>query len=528
MSIFKKLTEKSDKKQLDKASKDDPILDETESLIEETELELDDTPALDEDFSPELASETEEFDEDETAVLAAEDESDFTPDAEDFSEETFLTESLSDFEAGTLTANLDDVRKEIDVTDKEPEFVDHFDDDFDDPLEVTREPRNSTQRVNLGDMRLDVARINSDIESGEALYQRAQQRVQNLMSYVERAEVDFSLLNRLEPENRRLKSRKRSLESEIETVKNRNSVLHSDLEAHKKRVAETSDALEIANAKLAKTMRALEDREIQVKSLDDRSSKITLEFDRTRTDLEVESRENKSLRQKIAEMSGQMQEINMEKLDLAKTIESLKIDCEDQRKNRQTLQEENADLRYNLSQSEKQNNQMKNQLVAVHEEIKSFKTQYEFNILSRDDRIIALESKVAELSDKLKHKDNIVESAARDVSSLRRERTAAEMERQRLEKTIRDQSQKLTTVHNELLQSKQDLTSLDQRYKDVATSLQIAQQQQLNPRPAPVPDIHPRMEDEDFGVPIVNDENDPASDIDDLLTEYKLGLRPNI
>ena len=223
-----------------------------------------------------------------------------------------------------------------------------------------------------------------------------------------------------------------------------------------------------------------------------------------------------------------MQEINVEKLDLAKTIESLKIDCEDQRKNRQTLQEENADLRYNLSQSEKQNNQMKNQLVAVHEEIKSFKTQYEFNILSRDDRIIALESKVAELSDKLKHKDNIVESAARDVSSLRRERTAAEMERQRLEKTIRDQSQKLTEVHNELLQSKQDLTSLDQRYKDVATSLQIAQQHQLNPRPAPEPDIHPRMEDEDFGVPIINEDDDPASDIDDLLTEYKLGLRPNI
>ena len=531
MSIFKKFTEKSDKKQKDEAPEEALALDESHSLVDETTYEIDGETKS--DTSIEQKSETEAEAEAFETKIEADEESGFENghNTIDLPKEPFLTESLGSFTSDDLSADITAAAAAIDVTDRtdeEPVFVKHEDEeDLGPSLEVSREPSNPVQRVNLGDMRLDVARINSDIESGEALYQRAQQRVQNLMAYVERAEVDFSLLNRLEPENRRLKSRKRALESEIETIKNRNSVLHSNLEEHKRRVSETSDALEIANAKLAKTMRALEDREVQVKSLEDKTSKVTLEFDRTRTDLEVESRENKSLRQKIAEMSGQVHDINVEKLDLAKSIESLKIDCDDQRKGRQKLQEENADLRYNLSQSEKQNNQMKNQLVAVHEEIKSFKTQYEFNILSRDDRIIALESKVAELSEKLKHKDNIVESAARDVSSLRRERTAAEMERQRLEKIIRDQSGKLTAVHDELLQSKQDLSAVDQRYKDVAAALQVSQEQRMATRPVPKPDIHPRMEEEDLGVPIINEDDDPATEIDDLLTEYKLGLRPN-
>ncbi len=521
MSIFKKKSDKSDEKQNVSDDRADDVLDESSSLIDDVETET---------FEPE-AVEAEMNAEPEHNIPAHEADVPDTSEITDLEDEPFLTGSLGAFTPPSFETDIEVEAKAEDVTDKEPEFVTHPGDDLD--LEVSRHRGNEDKvhRVDLSEMRLDVARINSDIESGEALYQRAQQRVQSLMSYVERAEVDFSLLNRLEPENRRLKSRKRALESEVETLKNRNSVLFSNLEEHKLRVAETVEALDVANAKLAKTSRALDDREIQVKSFEEKLARTTLDFERAGTDLEVESRENKNLRDKIAEMSSNVQDANFEKLNLAKSIESLKIDCEDQRKSRERLQEENADLRYNLSESEKQNNQMKNQLVAVHEEIKTFKTQYEYNILSRDDRIIALESQVAALNDKLKQKENIMESAARDVSSLRRERTAQELERQRLEKTIRDQSEKLGETQNELLRSKQDLNELDQRYKDVAAALHVSQQFRTPTRPAPTPDIHPRMEDEvepDYGVPIENRDDDPASEIDDMLTEYRLGIRPQI
>ncbi len=521
MSIFKKKNDKTEKKQDVTDIADDVILDESVSLIDDQDTEI---------FEPDVVD-AELVTEPEHNIPAHEDDMPEAPEVTNLENESFLTESLGTFTPPSFETDLEVEVAAEDVTDEEPEFVSHPEDEL--SLEVTRNRGNQDKihRVDLSEMRLDVARINSDIESGEALYQRAQQRVQSLMSYVERAEVDFSLLNRLEPENRRLKSRKRALESEVETLKNRNSVLYSNLEEHKKRVAETVEALDVTNAKLAKTSRALEDREIQVKTFEEKLSKLTLDYERTGTDLDVESRENKNLREKIAEMSSDIQDVNFEKLNLAKSIESLKIDCEDLRKSRERLQEENSDLRYNLSESEKQNNQMRNQLVAVHEEIKTFKTQYEYNILSRDDRIIALESEIAALNDRLKQKENIMESAARDVSSLRRERTAQELERQRLEKTIRDQSEKLGEVQNDLLRSKQDLTELDQRYKDVAAALHVTQQMRAPIRPAPTPDIHPRMEETaepDFGVPIENQADDPASEIDDLLTEYKLGIRPQI
>ena len=544
MSIFKKMTGKNDKNQSVNEDEADPIIDESKDLIMDT---ADENPPGDDEIVKSVSREFEDEPADnETAQIEEDDEMTHDEDAGKLENEPFLTKSLDSYEAPDFKADLEIDTTTSDVTEPEyapePRFArddepDYLGSDFE-------EEDSSRRRVNLGDMRLDVARINSDIESGEALYQRAQQRVQTLTAYIERAEVDFSLLNRLEPENRRLKSRRRALESEIETLKNRNSVLYSNLEQHKKRVEELSSALESTNAKLAKTSRILEDRDIDYKSMDEKLRKATLDLERARTDLEVETRENKNLRAKVSDLSAQIQDVNYDKLGLAKSVESLKIDCDDQRKSREKLADENADLRFHLSQAEKQNNQMKNQLVAVHEEIKSFKTQYEFNILSRDDRIIALEGQVADLSNQLSHKDNIVESAARDVSSLRRERTAQEMERQRLEKIIRDQGAKLNDVQTDLLRSKQDLGELDQRYKDVASALEASQRARSAPRPAPSPDIHPKMDeirDEMLSAPEFSETaeagplNDPLlepktdpldeqfSDIDQLLNEYRKG-----
>jgi len=78
---------------------------------------------------------------------------------------------------------------------------------------------NSPHRLDMSDMRLDVAKISADIQGGEELYRRALNRVEGLMGFVEKAEVDFSVLNRLEPENRRLKAKLRTANGDVETIK---------------------------------------------------------------------------------------------------------------------------------------------------------------------------------------------------------------------------------------------------------------------------------------------------------------------
>jgi len=90
---------------------------------------------------------------------------------------------------------------------------------------------------------------------------RAMQRIENLTGFVERAEVDFSLLNRLEPENRRLKARNRTIEREIEASAQKMNVLRADLEDREQRLSEKTRVYENALGKLSVAKKSLQEYE---------------------------------------------------------------------------------------------------------------------------------------------------------------------------------------------------------------------------------------------------------------------------
>ena len=123
-------------------------------------------------------------------------------------------------------------------------------------FELDSESLNPT-RLNMADMRMDVARISADIQGGEELYRRALQRVEGLMGQVEKAEVDFSVLNRLEPENRRLKARLRTAQGELEGNKDKLSLIRADLEDHQERLDEKTVQYEQSRVKLVSATKTL-------------------------------------------------------------------------------------------------------------------------------------------------------------------------------------------------------------------------------------------------------------------------------
>jgi len=146
----------------------------------------------------------------------------------------FLTGSLKGFTAPNFSATLADKTKSIDVTtDADDNLEALLSDDAvaaedvaiakeETPLKAEVQKKvikevitpselptletdislSGPNRLDVGAMRLDVAKISADIQSGEEIYRRALQRVEGLMGFVEKAEVDFSVLNRLEPENK--------------------------------------------------------------------------------------------------------------------------------------------------------------------------------------------------------------------------------------------------------------------------------------------------------------------------------------
>lgn len=348
-----------------------------------------------------------------------------------------------------------------------------------------------TGHANVKELKLDVARITSDIENGDALYRRAQQRVRSLMHFAERAEVDFSLLERIEPENRRLKARTATLEKDLEEETRKAALIETELDEHRRRLAEVNVQYDTVNGNLAKAMRALAERDREIRQVTNDISALTLKLDREKTTTEVEIRENNILRERVVNLTNDLEDLKAARGESNKSVESLKFDLEEHRAARERLENETYDLRHALDAAQKQNTQMKGEMVALHQDISTFKTQYEFNIISRDDRITMLESQIEDLARQLQIKEDIVQSAARDVTELRKSRTSGELERERLEKQIDAQTQQLDMVQNKLVESQSRVEELDDRYRDVAAALSIAQNRRTHQAPAQNPDIQP-------------------------------------
>lgn len=388
---------------------------------------------------------------------------------------------------------------------------------------------NKAMRADIGAMRLDVARISADIQSGEELYRRAQQRIENLTGFVERAEVDFSLLNRLEPENRRLKARNRTIERELESNAQKMNVLRADLEDREQRLLEKTRVYENALGKLSVAKKSLQEYERALNTSRESADRNALKSERLQTSLDVERRENEVLRERITEASADMDVKQNAYIEAKKIADSLAQDCSDYRHQAETVEKEADELRRALATAQTQNNAMKAEMLSLHEDIRTFKSQSEFTIISREDELTALQQQVDHLTKQLEIKDEIVQNAARDVQELRKIRTAQDLERERLEAQVESQAFQLDQANAEILQTKQDVTDFDRRYRDVATALSVAQARRTSNEPSTTPDIQPAPSAPTPRDPNTDDfDNLTGEEISDRIMDFRLGLRKDL
>ncbi|MEP3892200.1 MAG: hypothetical protein ABJN69_17205 [Hellea sp.] len=432
----------------------------------------------------------------------------------------FLTKSLQDFTAPTFTASLDGKTKNIDVTSETPQVTTNIDkiltearkeaedlaaaenslptpqatDPAKAPLPDVSTDLNLSgpKRFDMSEMRVDVAKISADIQGGEELYRRALQRVEGLMTFVEKAEVDFSVLNRLEPENRRLKAKLRTANGDVENFKGKLSLLTADLEDHQERLDGKTKQYEEARGKLTTAANSLREYERVLKETKTESERYSLAIDRHKTALNVEGKENKVLREKIVELSTALEARQSEHLAASKMVESLKADCSDLRDQAESFRTEAQDLRITLSTAKRQNNAMKGEMLALHEDIKTFKTQYEFNVINREDQVTDLEAQIAFLAKEVDAKTELANAATHDISALRGIRSEQDIERDRLEKQlaaataeIRDvtslaesrNAEKIKALRNEIRELQAQLIDKDENSQSIAKAYADLQRQ---------------------------------------------------
>jgi len=216
----------------------------------------------------------------------------------------------------------------------------------------------------------------------------------------------------------------------------------ADLEDREQRLAEKTRIYETTLGKLSVAQKSLQEYERALNTSRESSDRNALNAERLQTSLDVERRENEVLRTRIADTVTDI-DLKQTAYIEAKTIaDSLAQDCSDFRHQAESAEKEADELRKNLAQAQTQNNAMKAEMLSLHEDIRTFKSQSEFTIISREDEMTALQQQVDHLSKQLEIKDDIVRNAARDVQELRKVRTAQDLERERLEAHMTHQPHK--------------------------------------------------------------------------------------
>lgn len=359
-------------------------------------------------------------------------------------------------------------------------------------IDAENSEEDSTETVpSIVQLRHDLSKITTDFENGDALYKRAQIRIKNLNSFAEKAELSFSLVSRLEPENRRLKARNLTLARDLETSVLNLARLETELSAKTKRVAEVSEDLEETHSQLSSALSTLSATEKELSTVKQDRDIQVLRGDREKNSYEIETRENLNLRSKISKLTDEIELLSAEKISLTNHIESMKIDMEDLQKSKESSEKNAYDVTLELEKTRDHNAEITRQISSIQEDVKSFKTQYEYNVLTRDDRIFALESELESLGKQLSLKDEILNNTSIDAQNLRKTRSDGELERERLERLIENQSQQLKLADAQLLQSRASIQEIDKRYKDAAMALARVNERRNDQAPSPSPDIRP-------------------------------------
>lgn len=328
--------------------------------------------------------------------------------------------------------------------------------------------------LNLGELRLDIVRITSDIESGETLYRRAQQRIDSLMGFLEKAEVGLSALKRLEPEARHLKIENRRLKTDLEAQRYTSARLESELKDQKDAAANAAVKIETLRHTLEELKVKLEEKHQDIHKLTAAKDDQTVKAERIKTDLDIQARENASMREKMGELVAHIDRLNGQRLELLEATENFKIEQNDIEDKQNSLETQNAQLLLALRKSERQSDEVRGEMVEVQNKIVSFKSHHEQQILQRDEKISMLESKLAEVDRKLKHKDDVLNTQTFEITDLKKCKARHDIDKEKLEGLVANQTALLTKADEDLRKARRNVAALTTRCKDLTQTAAMA------------------------------------------------------
>lgn len=299
----------------------------------------------------------------------------------------FIDNVISDFTEPKFIANLNSDIKNIDVTvaAETPIEADLGDVAATEKSEdIAEYPENHIHD--------ELAQLHADITAGLQVQRRAEKNLEAINRLLEHAEINQNLLNRLEPENRRLKARNRALEEQVKQLSRKAGVDIANATLQQTNLLDQHSLYDGLNTQLAELRKALNEAEKEAQTARKTARNNTLKAELAEKELSAEQRETAHLRQKIKDLSKALEKKQAEYIEARKMTDSLAQDAFDFRAQADGHAMKNRALQAALDEAERKNKTLKNTLTGLYEDVQDYKVRSLRRLAERDAKINALQN----------------------------------------------------------------------------------------------------------------------------------------
>ena len=292
-------------------------------------------------------------------------------------------------------------------------------------------------------LREDTTRMLSDLRESMRLSQDTIGDIRKLTAFLEVAEANMLSLERLRPENDRLKNKLETIQSEISKADLRVHEMESKAHAFKSRFDQSFDELEATRSRLVevqeKYRREKTKREETVNNVDRLMAEIR---DQRGTIQRLES-ERDGLKENIGESTESRLTLNRKITELMKRAEYLTAQIDDERRTKdlavsklRTLKRDYTELKANHVQALSQVELSRNEVASSHNILAEFQKRSE-------DKIFALTAAMDSHKTQKKISDDMSRYEETEKAKLKSEANRAKREARKLEKALKENLQDL-------------------------------------------------------------------------------------
>jgi|GEM_PF-3441091 len=318
------------------------------------------------------------------------------------------------------------------------------------PVDTPRElgPRRKT--AGLTHMRNDLAQLNKDMSSGEQFYAQSLRRINDLIDYAYETETTLSALEKLEPENARLKEELAEASKKLTDQVVRAESMKSKADAYENRYLETRQALETSQLSLTQ-MEAL--RETLSREIEAKDNDLAIMINKAREIKNAHSLDIKALddyKAKASELANELSVTQSGRHEVEQRLQDLSARHETLQSEYNALERMVSQTRNAQKATEEHNLALKTKLESVLSDVKIFKQQFDASAQNKDAEIGLLRSKISDLNSDIAVKDGVVERAHGEMADLRDKFETAHRGRRKLLEHIEGQKSETDHLKSEL------------------------------------------------------------------------------